>query len=242
MHKFILYSMLILINTACHSRKSSTEKITDRVQNAVAEKEQKITSLLKLYKLKKDSLNVLFVAYKDNDQLDLYAKNSAEASYRKIDSFAICKRSGKLGPKKAEGDKQVPEGFYHIDRFNPQSLFHLSLGINYPNELDKSLGRTGSDIFIHGKCETVGCLPMTDALIKEIYLYAAWAKDAGQVNIPVYIFPFAMTDENRQQNKAHVDAETLLFWKNLQEGYQLFNTNNKELLFNVAAHSYNYKK
>lgn len=237
MYKPILYSMIILLFLSCHTAQHRTtkEKI-DRVEIARIEKEPKISAILKQYNLQKENLHILLVAYKNLDELQLYAKNSDQDIFQKIQSFPICQRSGVLGPKKAEGDKQVPEGLYHIDRFNPESIYFLSLGLNYPNELDKSLGYTGSDIFIHGKCETVGCLPMTDDLIKEIYLYATAAKNAGQEKIPVYIFPFEMTESNIQQYQKE-DA-TDAFWKNLQEGYQLFKTNNKELQFSVSNGKY----
>lgn len=140
--------------------------------------------------------------------------------------------------KKAEGDKQVPEGFYHINRFNPKSKFYLSLGLNYPNAYDLVQQYTGSDIFIHGKCETVGCLPMTDELMKEIYLYALWAKESGQENIPVYIFLFEMTNGNMEKYKSQVEESTFSFWQNIQEGYLLFQKNHQELSIQVENQKY----
>ena len=104
----------------------------------------------------------------------------------------MCALAGTLGPKRIAGDYQVPEGFYYINEFNPHSNYHLSLGINYPNISDKILSdslQPGGDIYIHGSCVTVGCIPMTDDQIEEIYLMAALAKDLGQDFIPVHIFP-----------------------------------------------------
>jgi murein L,D-transpeptidase YafK len=128
------------------------------------------------------------------------------------------------------GDNQVPEGFYHIDRFNPQSNYYLSLGINYPNTADKikSKGKNpGGDIFIHGDCVSIGCLPMTDDKIQEIYLYAVHAKNNGQDRIPVHIFPFRMTKANLQKYTAQHTAQPSLlrFWQNLEKGYTLFSEN-----------------
>ncbi|MDR1935412.1 MAG: hypothetical protein LBS49_07510, partial [Candidatus Accumulibacter sp.] len=141
---------------------------------------------------------------------------------------------GKPGPKRRLGDKQVPEGFYHIDRFNPDSDYLLSLGINYPNAADKIKSgnrNPGGDIFIHGACVSVGCLPMTDDKIREIYLYAVYAKNSGQDRIPVYIFPFRMTDANMKSHAAKNAGNPALirFWKNLKKGYDRFSGNKQAL-------------
>ena len=100
--------------------------------------------------------------------------------------------SGILGPKRQEDDWQIPEGFYHIDRFQPDSKFYISLGIGYPNTSDKILGvkdNLGCDIFIHGGCATVGCIPITDDQIKELYLVALETQSNSERRIPVHIFP-----------------------------------------------------
>ena len=91
----------------------------------------------------------------------------------------------------------MPEGFYEIDRFNPQSNFHLSLGLNHPTAAERALDepKPDGDIFIHGGEVTIGCLPITDAGVEEVYLLAVLARAAGQMAIPVHIFPFPITDE-----------------------------------------------
>jgi len=151
--------------------------------------------------------------------------------YQLITKYEICASSGTIGPKRQQGDGQVPEGFYYIDRFNPNSNFHLSLGVNYPNESDKKLGKKnlGGDIFIHGSCVTIGCMPITDECIKELYVLAVEAKTQGQEFIPVYIFPTRLTDKKitqlaieYAQNQALLD-----FWKNLKTGYDFFDRNHK---------------
>lgn len=227
--------------TNCNSTPTQTQSPEeDRVQTVITEKGSLILENLQNYQLESTDLNILFVAYKDLDRLDLFAKSTAQEQYKLIQQYPICARSGKLGPKKAEGDKQVPEGFYTINRFNPKSKFYLSLGVNYPNAFDLAHNYTGSDIFIHGKCETVGCLPMTDDLMKEIYLYALWAKDSGQQNIPVYIFPFEMTEENMLIYKPQVNDDTFSFWQNIQQGYQLFQESKKEVTFEVIDRKYHF--
>jgi murein L,D-transpeptidase YafK len=135
--------------------------------------------------------------------------------------------SGKLGPKLKAGDNQIPEGFYKIDRYNPQSSYHLSLGLNYPNKLDKKIGDTtdlGKDIFIHGGCQTIGCIPITDDKIKELYVMAIDARVAGQKNIAVSIFPARMTDENFRSLRVQFQDEPkiLKLWASMRKGYQFF--------------------
>jgi hypothetical protein len=91
-----------------------------------------------------------------------------------------------------QGDFQVPEGFYYINEFNPNSNYYLSLGLNYPNASDKVLSdslKPGGEIYIHGSCVTVGCIPITDQQIDELYVLAAYAREQGQHYIPVHIFP-----------------------------------------------------
>ncbi|WP_052258621.1 murein L,D-transpeptidase family protein [Sphingobacterium sp. T2] len=210
----------------------------NRVRIALAEKETLLLRTLANHNLQHDALNILIIAYKDVNRLDLYAKSCNKHTYLHLAQYKICGRSGTLGPKKAEGDKQVPEGFYHIARFNPKSKFYLSLGINYPNELDRALQHTGSDIFIHGKCDSKGCLAIGDDNIKEIYLYALWAKKSGQSSIPVYIFPFEMTEENMQKYRPQFEEKTLAFWKNLQQGYRMFRQTKKEIRFHVESGTY----
>lgn len=131
-------------------------------------------------------------SFKYDSQLEVWVKNNREDTFQLFKMYRVCALAGTLGPKRIEGDYQVPEGFYYINEFNPNSSYHLSLGINYPNESDKILSdiyRPGGDIYIHGSCVTVGCIPMTDQQIEEIYILSAHAKNAGQDFIPVHIFP-----------------------------------------------------
>lgn len=215
------------------------QKKFERVRAALNEKQELLNKILRENKISSDNINVIFVAYKDNDLLDVYAKTKKETSYRKLLSYSICSRSGQLGPKRKQGDGQVPEGFYHIDRFNPKSNFYLSLGLNYPNLSDKRKSKEsnlGGDIFIHGSCVTIGCLPMTDDYIKELYLLAVYAKNNGQNKIPVYIFPFKMTAQNMADYLAKYKENKALisFWNNLKMGYDMFMNDQKELNIKVA--------
>src|SRR5690606_38541321 len=158
--------LILLLGTFLISLTIPTDFLTEqkkfeRVRTAIKEKQKLIEKKLTENQITLENLNLLLVAYKDNDLLDVYAKTKQETKYKKILSYKICSRSGQLGPKRKQGDYQVPEGFYYIDRFNPSSNFYLSLGLNYPNAADKRNSKAnhlGGDIFIHGSCVTIGCL------------------------------------------------------------------------------------
>lgn len=230
---------MVLLSFTVQTDFLSEQKKYKRVRSAINEKQDYLEKKLKGNKISLDNLNLIFVFYKDNDILDIYAKNKQDVSYWKFLTYKICSRSGQLGPKRAQGDGQVPEGFYHIDKFNPTSNFYLSLGLNYPNLSDKrksKAGNLGGDIFIHGSCVTIGCLPMTDDFIKEIYLLAIHARNNGQNKIPVYIFPFQMTNQNmlKYKEKYKNNTELISFWTNLKIGHDKFLKDLHELSIKVS--------
>ena len=141
-------------------------------------------------------------SFKLDGQLEVWAKNDRKDAYKLFKTYRVCALAGTLGPKRMQGDYQVPEGFYYINEFNPNSSYHLSLGLNYPNPSDRILSdslKPGGDIYIRGSCVTVGCIPLTDQFIDELYILAAYAKNSGQDFIPVHIFPI------RYNNKKSVD-------------------------------------
>jgi|GEM_PF-254911 len=199
----------------------------DRVQQARTEKGRVVDELLQTNALRNISLNLFFRAFKQESELEIWGKNEVEPTFRLLKTYPVCAKSGTLGPKRRQGDEQVPEGFYHLDRFNPRSQFYLSLGVNYPNASDRvrgDRGNLGGDIFIHGSCVTVGCLPMTDAGIKEIYLLALAAREAGQARIPVHIFPARLDEAGFAELKKRYPGqpELLRFWGDLKAGYDFF--------------------
>jgi len=211
----------------------------NRVRTAIKEKEQLIINKLEENSIELSELNILIIAYKAESEIELFAKKKTESTYKKLATYNVCSKSGQLGPKRKQGDYQVPEGFYFIDRFNPASNFYLSLGINYPNLSDRRKSNAtnlGGDIFIHGSCVTIGCLPITDDKIKEIYFYAINAKNNGQEKIPVYIFPFKMTEIKFKNYKAQLSSRTELidFWINIKLGYDKFMKEKIELAVSVS--------
>lgn len=131
-------------------------------------------------------------SFKYDRQLEIWVKSNANEPYKLFKTYKVCQQSGSMGPKRVEGDYQVPEGFYYINEFNPNSNYHLSLGLNYPNASDKILSdanRPGSAIYIHGNCVSTGCIPITDAPIEELYFLASNVRNQGQEFIPVHVFP-----------------------------------------------------
>lgn len=141
--------------------------------------------------------------------------------YQLFRSYPICSYSGYLGPKLREGDWQSPEGFYSVtaEQLNPQSSYHLAFNIGYPNEYDRTLNRDGGDIMVHGSCSSMGCFAMTDYLIEEIYVLVHAALAGGQDAIAVHVFPFPLTAENM---KKFSHSPWFGFWRNLREGFEVF--------------------
>lgn len=164
---------------------------------------------------------VFIRAFKEEMELELFVLNRKTGKYDLFRTYPIAKASGDLGPKLAEGDGQVPEGFYAVPpaAMKPDSNYHLAFNIGYPNEFDRALKRTGSAIMIHGNSVSIGCLAMTDAKIEEIYTLCAAAHAGGQKDFKVHIFPFRMTRE-RMTKAAGSEWED--FWNNLREGYDRF--------------------
>lgn len=133
---------------------------------------------------------IVLIAYKDERKMELWARDNGK--FKLIRPYNIKAASGMRGPKLRQGDRQVPEGIYHIAHLNPNSNYHLSMKVDYPNEFDIDHamydGRhdLGGDIFIHGKNVSAGCLAMGDAAIEELFVLAA---HVGASNIKVVIAP-----------------------------------------------------
>ncbi len=167
-------------------------------------------------------LHKLYIrAFKHEGELELWGAGKDSRRHTLIAVFTVAGQSGVFGPKRKEGDLQVPEGYYKVDRFNPNSRFHLSLGIDYPNASDRVLSdkeKPGFDIFIHGSNVSIGCLAMTDPVIETIYELASQARER---EIPVHIYPFRMTAKNL--SKFELENPGLKsFWRNLLPGYNHF--------------------
>jgi murein L,D-transpeptidase YafK len=182
--------------------------------------------------------NPVFIrVFKQTRELEVWMLNKGTKKYQEFKRYRIMAMSGDLGPKLLEGDMQAPEGFYHVGRraLNPQSRFHLSFNLGYPNRYDRAHGRTGHSLMVHGNEVSAGCLAMTDYFIEEIYTLCAAAIENGQASIAVHSFPFRMTDVRMKQAK---DNQWYSFWKNLKTGYDSFEKNKVPPSVKVSGKSY----
>lgn len=154
-------------------------------------------------------------------------------------TYAICRFSGRLGPKTKNGDRQAPEGFYTVypKQLNPNSSYFLSFDLGYPNAYDRYYNRTGSALMVHGECASVGCYAMSNNRIAEIYtlMYGAFAN--GQANVQVQVYPFALTSNNMQKMKKHTWYS---FWANLKVGYDAFERTHEALPISVVNGRYQF--
>lgn len=219
------------------------QKSFPRVKTAYASSHSDADKLFASSGLTLSNSEIFLRAHKLEKELELWARKKGSKTFALIKTYKVCALSGIPGPKRRQGDLQVPEGFYFIDRFNPSSSYHLSLGINYPNSCDRfhCASKPGGDIFIHGKCVTIGCLPLTDEKIEELYVIAVEAKAAGQNKIPVAIFPCRMDSGKMGELLSNASyKEHYTFWQNLKTGYDLFNSRKEIPAYTMVNGIYKY--
>jgi len=218
------------------------QKRFSRVRTAFADKELIVKNLFFKAKAQFPPENLYIRIFKLEQMLELWSKSAATDTLVLVKQYKICAMSGDLGPKRKQGDLQVPEGFYRVSGYNPVSTFYLSLRINYPNHSDRILGyknNLGGDIFIHGDCVTLGCLPITDDKIKELYLSCLLAEGNGQNDIQVHIYPFCLKNKLTTTILKNLPRyeKYWKFWENLQCGYDSFEKKHK--LFSVSVDKVN---
>lgn len=157
--------------------------------------------------------------FKEEAELEMWARTGE--SWRLVHAYPVCNHSGSLGPKLAEGDRQAPEGFYEVgaNQLLPTSRHYRAFNLGFPNAHDRSLGRTGSFLMVHGGCSSIGCYAMTDRGVAEIYTAVEAALAAGRGSVPVHAFPFRMSEARMAQAEG---SRWLPFWENLAQGYRLF--------------------
>jgi murein L,D-transpeptidase YafK len=163
---------------------------------------------------------ILIRIYKEESALEIW-KQDRSGKFALLNSYSICKFSGNLGPKLMQGDHQAPEGFYDIapNQMNPNSSEYLAFNTGFPNAFDRSLGRTGSFLMVHGGCRSVGCYAMTDYAMEEIYGLVDEAFEGGQEKVQLQAFPFRMTAQNLA---SHAGDSNLPFWEMLKAGNDAF--------------------
>jgi murein L,D-transpeptidase YafK len=201
-----------------------------RVREALKTKGKIVDEMLSSKGISTTNFEVFFRAFKKEQKFEMWARNKGESAFKLLKTYDFCASTGMLGPKRRSGDRQMPEGFYTIDAFNPTSNYYLSFRVSYPNASDKKFAdqlNPGDNIFVHGSCISIGCIPVGDENIKEIYLLATRAK-AGEQDIPIHIFPNKMTDENYNSLKSeYASTSTLLeFWSWLKPGFDAFEKTN----------------
>jgi murein L,D-transpeptidase YafK len=204
------------------------QRTLPRPGDALKRKEDTLQRQFKTKGLEWPAKYVYVRSFKYDSQLEVWVKNDRKEPYKLFKTYRVCALAGSLGPKRMQGDYQVPEGFYYINEFNPRSNYYLSLGLNYPNASDRILSDSvhpGGDIYIHGSCVTVGCIPITDQQIDELYILAAHAKNAGQDFIPVHIFPIRYNKKNSVDYLSQLtktDAGLKIFTERLESVYDHF--------------------
>ncbi len=163
---------------------------------------------------------ILMRIFKEESELEVWKKDGS-GKYALLKTYEICKWSGELGPKHKEGDRQAPEGFYQVTpaNMNPNSSYHLSFNLGFPNTFDRAHARTGSHLMVHGDCQSAGCYAMEDEQIEEIYALAREAFRGGQKAFQVQAYPFRMTPQNLAR---HRNDPNKAFWRNLKEGNDHF--------------------
>lgn len=179
---------------------------------------------------------ILLRVFKMEAELEVW-KQDRKGRFALLKSYPICKWSGDLGPKIAEGDRQTPEGFYDIkpDQMNPESEYYLSFNLGFPNAFDRAHGRTGTHLMVHGDCSSQGCYAMTDAQILEIFALGRESFAGGQRSFQVQAYPFRMTPANlaRHRNSPH-----MLFWRMLKEGNDHFEVTRRQPKVDVCDKRY----
>jgi murein L,D-transpeptidase YafK len=198
-----------------------------RVREARASAGDRIEQMFRDRNIAYPASQVFIRVFKLERELEVWVLPHSGARFELLRTYKVCALAGTLGPKKRQGDGQVPEGFYSIDFFNPVSAYHLSLRINYPNHRDRLTARArnmGGEIFIHGGCKSDGCIAITNEGIEELYWMAVMARGRHQRSIPVHIFPTRLekSTDLRKLERLYHDRSVVAFWETLRPGYEYF--------------------
>ena len=186
---------------------------------------EKTLAQIEAKQMDKDS-PILARIFKEEAEMEIW-KKTRDGEFALLKTYPICRWSGDLGPKKKEGDRQAPEGFYTITpgQMNPASNYYLAFNTGFPNAYDRAWGYTGSELMVHGDCSSRGCYAMTDEQIQEIYALARDSFFGGQKAFQLEAFPFRMTALNMAK---HRNNPNFAFWKMLKEGYDSFEATRQE--------------
>lgn len=235
----VLCALGVLSWCATHRARPARSPENERVTAARAKVEPRLRELCRAADLAYPPDAIYLRVFKQEAEVEVWARMKRQP-FRLLMTIPITRSSGKPGPKRKEGDRQVPEGFYAIDLFNPVSEFHLSMRVNYPNESDRILSdptKPGSDIYLHGSDVSIGCVPLGDEKIEELFILGLDTRAGGQSSIPIHIFPARMSGEKWDAFfKEHTEGDEQLaqFWKSLKPGYDAFEQNHEVPKMKVA--------
>jgi murein L,D-transpeptidase YafK len=170
---------------------------------AMKELSPEMLSLLAQKNMPKDS-PILVRIFKEESEIEVW-KQDTTGRYALLKVYPICRWSGELGPKKVQGDRQAPEGFYSITPglMNPNSNYYLAINTGFPNAFDRANNYTGAFLMIHGDCSSAGCYAMTDEQIGEIYSVARESFLGGQKEFQIQAYPFRMTAANLARHRTN---------------------------------------
>lgn len=224
----LLTSLLLLLLTAC------SHTVPDQPRNTYRSATPQSTWMISRTNAAGVAVNapVLLRIFKAEHELELWKQKGDQ--YVLVATFEICKYSGQLGPKKREGDRQAPEGFYEIrpHQMNPVSREWLSFDTGFPNQFDRLQGRYGSALMVHGGCSSIGCYAIKDGPMQDLYAVMRDAFAAGQTSIQLQIYP------KRMGMMADLSGEHADFWQQLRAGYVKFDQTRQPLSVSVVNGRY----
>jgi len=232
----VVYAILQNSNKNNNKELKVNEKKESSIKKVTKNRSVNLNRRLKALKAKLGD-RVFIRIFKKENILEVWIKPKDSKEYKLLKTYDICSYSGKLGPKLKEGDHQAPEGFYKVYKhsLNPNSKYHLSFNLGYPNRYDKAHNRTGSYLMVHGECSSIGCYAMGNKNIEEIYTIVKKALYKGQKYVNVHIFPFRLSSKNLLKYKNH---KWYKFWKNLKEGYDFFEQTKRVPIVDVKKNKY----
>jgi murein L,D-transpeptidase YafK len=226
--KILLFTGLFMWSTMLFAQNSAGPRFSIKSPEFTNKIEDSLKKQFEKQKLTWPPQAMYLRSFKFDRQLEVWVKSTNKEGFKLFKTYKVCQQSGSTGPKRVEGDYQVPEGFYYINEFNPNSNYHLALGLNYPNASDRILAdtrRPGSAIYIHGNCVSTGCIPITDGPIEELYYLANNVHNQGQEFIPVHVFPIKYTVKSSKDFLDAAMKDNLVlqgFNKNIKEVFDFF--------------------
>lgn len=223
----LLFAVLLnknkIINAFSKTKKEET--IESVIKKTKKRTEKSLKECLEKNNFDAENIEIAILAFKTEQILELYGRAPKNKDWKLIKTYNFTNFSGVLGPKLKNGDKQIPEGVYQMEYLNPNSKYHLSIKVNYPNSFDREKakldGRTdlGGDIMIHGKDVTIGCIPIGDKNIEEVFYLATKAKNK---NFPILIAPNDFRKNNNFPSISNISWEKELYLK-VEEKLKEFN-------------------